>query len=61
MIHMSDIDTRLPADVSDEQMGLGAPSDGTDTIMSSLLVRMQLAQLADRIVSMMGPSASAFC
>lgn len=49
---MSDIDTRLPADLSDERMGLGVPADGADTVMSSLIIRMQLAQLADRIVSL---------
>lgn len=51
MLHLSDIDTKLPLDIEDELMGAGLAGDGGETIMTSLIVRIKIAQLAEKIVS----------
>jgi hypothetical protein len=57
MLHLRDIDTQLPADVEDENMGQPPPILFTETNMSSLIIRIRIAQLAEAIVSGVSPSS----
>ncbi|KAM0752848.1 hypothetical protein T439DRAFT_323462 [Meredithblackwellia eburnea MCA 4105] len=49
MLHLRDIDTKLPKDVADEKMGEPEPSVPSETDMTSLICRIRIAQLAERI------------
>lgn len=49
MLHLRDIDTQLPADVEDENMGQPPPIHFMETNMSSLIIRIRIAQLAEAI------------
>lgn len=55
MLHLSDIDTKLPSDIGDELMGSGRGGDGGETMMTSLIVRINIAKLAEQIVSSLLP------
>lgn len=50
LLHLKDIDTRIPRDVRDEMMGDPACSPSSDeTDMTSLICRIKIAQLSERI------------
>lgn len=52
MLHLKDIDCKLPRDIPDEMMGRPEVMEGEeDTIMSSILHRIKICQLAEEIVS----------
>ncbi|KAK4698506.1 hypothetical protein P7C70_g7768, partial [Phenoliferia sp. Uapishka_3] len=49
MLHLRDIDTRVPLDIPDEKMGLLDYSGHVETDMTSLICRIRIAQLAEKI------------
>lgn len=49
LLHARNIDTKMPADVPDELMGTPEPAVPCDNMISHLIIRMKLAQLAERI------------
>lgn len=51
MLHLSDIDTKLPSDIGDELMGSGRGGNGGETMMTSLIIRIKISKLAEKIVS----------
>lgn len=58
LLHLRDIDTKLPQDLPDELMGVEGGISPRETDMTSLICRIRVAQLAETISDTAFGSAS---